>query len=216
MGDIAQLGTGRPSGLRERHKETTRQLLVDTAVDLFAERGYDQVTVEDICAVADMSSRTFFRYFHSKEDLIASPIVAMLGITSTSLRAQPAGVNAWRAITAALLETAEQVDAARERLLKVSAVFRQAPESLASQARAFLEWEASIYDELAPRMSGDPRALDLRLLVGLATLALRLAADAWAERDGSDSLVDILTSTLGTTAPSAALIVGGALGDRDS
>jgi AcrR family transcriptional regulator len=56
--------------LRDRKKERTRQALVDAATDLFERRGYDQTTVADIAAAADIGTRTFFSYFASKEELL--------------------------------------------------------------------------------------------------------------------------------------------------
>jgi AcrR family transcriptional regulator len=59
-------------GLRSRKKQKTRRAIQDAALDLFAEQGYEETTVEQIAARAEVSTATFFRYFKTKGEVIFS------------------------------------------------------------------------------------------------------------------------------------------------
>ncbi|MFC5667970.1 TetR/AcrR family transcriptional regulator [Kitasatospora misakiensis] len=57
-------------GLRERKKERTRQALVAAAIELFGSKGYEETTIAELAEAADISTRTFFSYFASKEEVL--------------------------------------------------------------------------------------------------------------------------------------------------
>jgi AcrR family transcriptional regulator len=63
-------GTTASTGLRDRKKARTREAIADAAISLFLARGFDQVSVADVAAAAEVSKPTLFRYFTAKEDLV--------------------------------------------------------------------------------------------------------------------------------------------------
>ncbi|MBT2386327.1 TetR/AcrR family transcriptional regulator [Streptomyces sp. ISL-11] len=76
------------TGLRERKKRRTREALSRTAIELFLERGFDQVSVAEVAAVAEVSKPTLFRYFPAKEDLVLHGIADHQGEAARVVRAR--------------------------------------------------------------------------------------------------------------------------------
>ena len=78
-------------GLRERKKQRTRVAIASTALSLFAERGYHATTVADIAAAAEVSERTVFGYFATKEDILFADLLALERDLARALEERGAG-----------------------------------------------------------------------------------------------------------------------------
>ncbi|MGK5548682.1 TetR/AcrR family transcriptional regulator [Streptomyces sp. URMC 127] len=83
--------TEETTGLRERKKQRTRQTLSETAIALFLERGFDQVSVAEVAAAAEVSKPTLFRYFPAKEDLVLHRIADHQGEAARVVRGRAPG-----------------------------------------------------------------------------------------------------------------------------
>ncbi|WP_179816403.1 TetR/AcrR family transcriptional regulator [Allostreptomyces psammosilenae] len=77
--------------MRERKRERTRRALSDAAITLFLRHGFDQVSVADIAAAAEVSKPTLFRYFPAKEDLVLHRITDHEGEYARVVRERPEG-----------------------------------------------------------------------------------------------------------------------------
>ncbi|MGI5460401.1 TetR/AcrR family transcriptional regulator [Streptomyces sp. CA-249302] len=90
-------------GLRERKKERTRETVSATAIRLFLDRGFDQVSITEIAQAAEVSRRTLFAYFPTKEDLVLHRFADHESEAARIVRARPAGRPPLEALRAALL-----------------------------------------------------------------------------------------------------------------
>src|SRR5919206_677194 len=111
-------------GLRERKKQRTRELIAGTARRLFAERGFEAVTVADVARAADVSEATVFNYFPTKEDLFYSGLEAFEEELLTAVRDRAAGESVLAAFGRFLLVPrgllASDDSAAHERLTAIT------------------------------------------------------------------------------------------------
>lgn len=96
--------------LRERKKLQTRHRLLAAATELFAERGFDQVSVAEIAEAAEVSKMTVFNYFASKEDLVLSPMEEHVGDVARVVRDRAPGESALAAVRAQFLDAMERRD----------------------------------------------------------------------------------------------------------
>jgi AcrR family transcriptional regulator len=81
-------------GLRERKKQKTRDTIIKVALELFAERGYEETTIAEIADAAEVSPRTIFAYFPSKEDIVFCQLPEAQARLGQALRERPDGATA--------------------------------------------------------------------------------------------------------------------------
>jgi AcrR family transcriptional regulator len=98
----------RNEGLRERKKRATRDAIAATARRLFAERGFDNVTVAEVAAATDVSEKTVFNHFATKDDLVFAGGDTRLAQLQAAIARRPAGtsvLDVFRANSEAMLDT---------------------------------------------------------------------------------------------------------------
>jgi AcrR family transcriptional regulator len=171
------------TGLRERKREKTRAAIQASGLHLFATRGYDATTCEQIAAAADVSPATFFRYFPTKEDVVLADDYDDLLVAL--LHDRPAGespVQAVRRSLAAGLEAiyAADVEIIRERLRLVLSV----PALRARRYEQQRATETVLAGELAGRMGATPEDLEVRAVAAAIAATAALAVEEWAEHGG--------------------------------
>lgn len=100
-----------PAGLRERKKQRTRELIATTALALFSQHGYHATTVAEIAAAADVSERTVFGYFATKEDILFSDHLALEQDLARALEEKPGDAGALDTLRSFVVENVGRFDA---------------------------------------------------------------------------------------------------------
>jgi AcrR family transcriptional regulator len=171
-------------GRRERKKDEPRRALREAAHRLFAEKGFAQTTIDDITEAADVSRRTFFRYYDSKEDLLRTDVADLLPVMLAALRARPAEEPPLAAILAALrtLIGPDGPPALAQSLASPVTGLR----ARISLIRVLADWEQGIADTLLARAGLDSPTDEDRLRAVVtacaATSALRASAQVYRGR----------------------------------
>ncbi|WP_067489507.1 TetR family transcriptional regulator [Actinomadura hibisca] len=178
-----------PPGRRERKKQRTREALIDAAFRLFAEKGFDATTVEEIADAVDVSARTFFRYFASKEDVALTFQEEQQEAVLAALAERPAGepvMTALRRTVVAIARAAERGDLGfdPDRFRCMMTLTADSPTLLAGSLEHAQKKQHLTTLAVAARMGVDPET-DLRPHVAAATVVCVFRAAADAMRCGS-------------------------------
>lgn len=173
-----------PAGRRERKKQRTREALIDAAFTLFAEKGFDATTVEEIADAVDVSSRTFFRYFASKEDVALTFQAEQHEAVLAAVAARPADepvVTALRRAVVGIARACERGELGFDpaRFYCLMDLMASSPAMLAGSLEYAQKKQADLTHAAAERMGVDP-ATDLRphVVASTVTAAFRAASDA--------------------------------------
>ena len=173
------------TGLRERKKERTRQVIIESAWELFLKKGYDATTVEEIAEAAVISRRTFFRYFPNKEAVVFHESPDRLSYFRSLLAR---GGKGFEAVNHACLEIARHYEANKEAVVEEYKLIKSSATLIMREGEIDREWMVAIAETLVTRRS--PAAVRRsRVLAGAVFGAIRATLNEWLSFDGSSDLV---------------------------
>ncbi|MFJ9078281.1 TetR/AcrR family transcriptional regulator [Streptomyces sp. NPDC102278] len=164
-----------PANLRERKKLRTRQALADTAVTLFGERGFETTPLDALLEEVEVSRRTFFRNFRSKEDVALTAVKHLWDVYLDVLDGVEKSGPLIDVFLAAMLTTLERMDEDWYRRFPLT--LRLIADSPALDGYT-LRHCAEVQAEIARRLDGQNR-FELRLLIEFFVAAWRCALDEW-------------------------------------
>jgi AcrR family transcriptional regulator len=187
-------GGRRTIGLRERKKQKTRESIQRTALRLFEKQGYEETTIEQIAAAAEISPSTFFNYFPTKEDVVLYDAYDPMAIRMFLERPknEPLNVGLRQVLEglAATFERDEHVILARGRL------FLEVPELRARLWDEVERTQVLIAQLLAERTGRRPDDFELRVTARVVAGAMFEASIEWMRSNGRHGLVDLVNRAL--------------------
>jgi AcrR family transcriptional regulator len=183
----------RELGLRERKRLATRRAILIATAELVRERGFDGVTIEEISRVADVSPRTFFNYFGSKEEAVAGELPVLPDQTHIDEFIAGRGdiiAGIGELLAASVVSALDDHEIVRLR----KDLMTRYPHLTASRMEGFRQFEEELIAVVDQRLAGqypdaapDTRASDARLVTYVALAATRHAWMSWARSDDSAS-----------------------------
>jgi AcrR family transcriptional regulator len=206
MAAMTRARAGNVVTLHARKQDVVRGAIWDAAIDLFADTGFEQTTIEDIARAAGVSTRTFFRYFASKNDLMGQGMATYRALLSDAIERAPRSFSALEVVR----HTVQEVAAAAAMQPRTRQIVQIAGSSVAAreaQLSRRAEVEDGVTDAFATRCRRSPRdEMTPRLLTGLTLTILDVTFRAWAKEEKSNIVViaeEIFEALTTLVAPSA-------------
>ena len=182
--------------LRERNKARARAEIADAALQLFFDRGFEGVTVDEIVRAAGVSRRTFFRYFETKEDALLADYPELNAQLTQALDATELD-DAMDAIRAGLHGMADWYIERSDAVLARSKVIRDTSMNVAARNLEFLtQWERGVANVVANQVGADPGALLPRTAGAMIVGAFRAALTQWVRSSCREDLHTLIDEVL--------------------
>lgn len=178
--------------LRTLTRETVRAQIAETAWNVFAERGFEDVTVNEVAEATGISRASFFRYFSSKEEAVFVALEAMGAEIATALEERPPREGTWEALRRAFDAATPNYASNPARSLARLNLTRETPSLRAHQLERQARWRGLIGPALAIRTGLDPADVRIEAVVGAAIAALDAATERWALSGGELDLTGLI------------------------
>ena len=203
--------------LQIRKQQLVRNAIFDAAIDLFAVKGFDETTVEEVAQAAGVSRRSFFRYFASKDDLLAQNVVRYGFALTQAISECPATFTPFEIVRKTILAVAKQT-AAHPRTRQIIEISERSISARQAHSSRMMEVEDSVAKAFAKRLrSGSKDELKPRLLASLTLSVMNVAVISWfrgeyqdlsvAARQALSGLTRIFCDQISPTSPRYAVVI---------
>ncbi|ANZ35842.1 hypothetical protein BBK82_06825 [Lentzea guizhouensis] len=175
-----------PDRLWDRTRRRVQEEVVDAALALFLEQGFEETTVDQVVAATGISRRSFFRYFGSKEDIVFGDLAEQGPVILEALRARPDDEPIYDALGHALEVVGELTS--HERGTMIARLVATTPALRAAHLEKHLRWQEVLAPEVERRIgTGDaPAGLVGEAVVASLLACLDAATTVWLRQGGGD------------------------------
>ncbi|MFD0560576.1 TetR family transcriptional regulator [Stackebrandtia endophytica] len=190
-------------GLRERTRRAVRAELAAIALDLFAENGFEETTVDEIARAAGLTKRSFFRYFPTKEDAVFAGVDVTGEQIVHDLLVRPVDEAPWQSLRIVLVESERRIHASGQAVAGLKLI-ESTPSLRAKVHEKRSQWRQQVSRTLCDRPGAELDEFTADLLTNAATAALDTASQAWLRSGGAVDRAALLDRAFGLLAPTPA------------
>lgn len=176
---------------REQNKQRVRVALVREATRLFAARGFEATTIDDIVEEAGVSRRTFFRYFATKESIAFPFREERLAAFEALIQRDLADRPPLEAVREACLGVGKYYAAEPDRELTRQRIVDESPTLVAAELEVYDRWERAIAEAVTPKRASAKRRRQARIFAAATIGVLRTTLREWYESDCSKNLLTL-------------------------
>jgi len=183
-GMTSRSASARVTPLHTRKQDFVRSAIWDAAVDLFADTSFEETTIDDIARAAGVSTRTFFRYFASKADLMGQGMVRYRELLTDAVRSAPRTLTPLEVVRHTVQQVASQA-ASQPRARRIVKIASSSVGAREAQLSRRAEVEDAVTAAFAGRYRGGGEIAP-RLLTGLTLSIMDVTFRVWSTGDGAD------------------------------
>ncbi|MFE7316531.1 TetR/AcrR family transcriptional regulator [Streptomyces sp. NPDC057555] len=192
MKQEAKSATDAPTTLWDRTRQLASQEILETALRLFTEQGYDETTIAQIAREAGVSQRTLFRYFGAKEDLLGGDQDRFGQVLMDTIGEQPADAGVWEVLRAGVAAVLALHDS-REQALERFRLLHNTASLRAGWLEKRLRFQENLLPLIESRMGAatGKEGAKARAVIATAFACLDAASMAWVANDGEGEIMDL-------------------------
>ncbi|QKJ88200.1 TetR family transcriptional regulator [Paramixta manurensis] len=166
-------------GLRERKRRARHERIITVALELFLANGFEATTLDAIAEAADISRRTFFHYFSSKEEIVTALESGSTEAFKTELLAISPETPPLDAVYATLIKITSSYSL--EEATALDRLMHSTDTLLARKQANYIRQEQALFTALTEKWPDPARRMELRLVAMMGIGAMRISAECWSE-----------------------------------